>query len=84
MPNQVKAGFLKMLTERYGPLRKLEGSKSLYEVGGGGARIYIRYSKLHGGTETFFGLRKEDLNRLEGHPSLICFLWDKLMGEAIL
>jgi hypothetical protein len=76
MPNDTKTIFLKTLTERYGPLRKLDKSKSLYEVGGGAARIYIRYSRLHGGDETFYGLRKEDLDRLEGHPSLICFLWD--------
>ncbi len=81
MPNQVKADFLRTLTERYGPIRKLEKSKSLYEIGG--ARIYIRYSKLHAGAETFFGLRKEDLNRLAGHPSLICFLWDN-QAEPLL
>jgi hypothetical protein len=76
MANEIKAAFLRMLTERYGPPRKLAGSQSLYELGNGAARIYTRYSKLHGGNETFYGLRKDDLARLEGHPSFVCFLWD--------
>jgi hypothetical protein len=76
MPNQIKANFLKTVTDRYGPLHRLDRSKSLYEVGNGAARLYIRYSRLHGGCETFYGLRKEDLDRLEGHHSVICFLWD--------
>ena len=76
MVDDVKAAFLKQVTEQYGPLRKLERSQSLFEIGNGAARIYVRYSKLHGGKGTFYGLRDEDLRRLEGHPSLICFLWD--------
>jgi len=68
-----------MLRERYGYLRKLERSNSLYDIGDGSARIYIRYSKIHRRSSTFYGLRKEDLAALEGHPSLICFLWE---GQA--
>lgn len=76
MPNVIKADFLKMLQERYGSLRKLEHSRSLYVIGDDAARIYIRYSKVHDGQRTFYGLREDDLRQLEGHPSLICFLWD--------
>jgi hypothetical protein len=39
-------------------------------------RIYIRYSKVHPRNQTFFGLRQSDLRSLEGHHSVICFLWD--------
>ncbi|MDY6864228.1 MAG: YciI family protein [Thermodesulfobacteriota bacterium] len=39
-------------------------------------RIYIRYSKVHPGGRTFYELRKEDLQKLEGYPSVICFLWE--------
>lgn len=76
MPNATKANFLKSLQESYGSLRQLPHSLSLYEVGGAAARIYIRYSKVHSGQRTFYGLREDDLRQLEGHASLICFLWD--------
>ncbi|MBM4039396.1 MAG: hypothetical protein FJ290_12865 [Planctomycetes bacterium] len=75
MPNIVKAGFLKELRERYGALRKLSGSQSLYELGSAGVVVYIRYSKLHEGQETWNGLRQDDLRMLEGRRSAICFIW---------
>jgi len=74
--NVYKATFLEELSRRYGRIRKLEGSLSLYEVGDGAARIYIRYSKVHSKNQTFYGLREEDLKEIEGHSSVICFLWD--------
>jgi hypothetical protein len=77
MANEVKLNFLKTLGERYGTLRKLDRSLSLYVIGQDTARIYIRYSKVHNQHRTFYGLRDEDLKQLEGHPSLICFLWDE-------
>jgi len=76
MASKTKTAFLRDLDKRYGSLRKLERSQSLYEIGDGAARVYIRYSKVHSGTRTFYGLREEDLQRLEGHPSLVCFLWN--------
>lgn len=76
MANGIKSGFLKELTRRYGSLHKLDQSQSLYEIGDGAGRVYIRYSKVHTGNRTFYGLRQEDLNKLGGHPSIICFLWD--------
>ena len=79
MANERKRAFLKDLQQRYGILHKLGRSQSLYDVGGGAARLYIRYSKVHGNDRTFYGLREEDLQRLQGHPSLVCFLWE---GQA--
>lgn len=76
MANKVKADFLRTLSERFGTPRKLSGSLSLYTIGQDRVRIYIRYSKVHNQHRTFYGLREEDLRRLAGHPSLICFLWD--------
>ena len=76
MANETKRAFLGELAKRYGPLRKLDRSQSLYEIAGGVARIYIRYSRVHARSQTFYGLREDDLRTLEGHPSLICFLWD--------
>ena len=75
MANDVKTEFLKSLGS-YGPLHKLGRSQSLYEIGDGVARVYIRYSKIHPRGRTFYGLRAEDLSQLEGHPSVLCFLWD--------
>lgn len=76
MANEIKNWFLKELSNRYGSFRKLQGSRSLYDIGDGAARVYIRYSKVHSKNQTFYGLREEDLRKLEGHPSVVCFLWD--------
>lgn len=76
MANEIKSAFLQELIKRYGSVRKLDRTRSLYEIGDGAARIYIRYSKVHGRNQAFYGLREEDLRKLEGHPSLVCFLWD--------
>ncbi|MBI1885559.1 MAG: hypothetical protein HYS09_04490 [Chloroflexi bacterium] len=61
---------------RYGAISRLPNTQSLYELGRGQCRVYIRYSKLHPRAQTFFGLRREDLRQLEGHKSFISFLWD--------
>ena len=76
MANEVRATFLKELSNRFGRLQRLGKSRSLYELGEGAARIYIRYSKVHSKGQTFYGLRKEDLQQLEGHQSIMCFLWN--------
>ncbi len=77
MPNPVKDKFLSELRQQTGALVKLPNSNSLFDVSGGAARIYIRYSKVHDRGTTFYGLRKEDLQQLEGHPAFIVFLWDE-------
>jgi hypothetical protein len=79
MANVIKATFLEALTQRYGNIHKLPSSLSLYDLGVGAGRIYIRYSKIHPANRTFYGLRKKDLQQLEGRPSAICFLWE---GQA--
>ena len=76
MPNFIKESFLNELKKRAGSLIKLPNSNSLFEVGQGAVRIYIRYSKVHGKGAAFYGLRKDDLHSLEGYPSFIVFLWD--------
>src|ERR1051326_6436952 len=77
MPKEITKKFLDGLVERFGVIKKLGSGQSLYELGNGAARFCVRYSKLHGGKKTFCGLRKVALRDLEGHPSVICFLWDK-------
>lgn len=76
MPNSMKAAFLSELSKRFGSLRKLEDSESLYEIDEGKARLYFRYSKKHPDNRTFFGLRKIDLQALEGHTGILCFVWE--------
>ena len=76
MPNQTKISFLDELKKRYGNLKKLSSSLSMFDIGDRSLRIYIRYSKVHGRNQSFYGLRHEDLKQLEGFNSVICFLWD--------
>lgn len=76
MSNATKAIYLSELEKRFGSLRKLENSNSLYEINNGKARLYFRYSKKHPNNRTFFGLRKIDLQTLEGTQGIICFVWD--------
>lgn len=71
-----KKAFLFELQKRFGDVRTLPKSQSLFDLAGGRVRIYIRYSKRHGGSRTFYGLRQQDLQQLEGRRSFICFLWD--------
>lgn len=76
MANPLKTEFLKQLANRVGQLKRIGRSHSLFEVVDGGARIYIRYSKMHGRNQAFYGLRDIDLKALAGYRSVICFLWD--------
>ncbi|MGI5869221.1 MAG: hypothetical protein ACOX9C_07250 [Kiritimatiellia bacterium] len=76
MANPVKAAFIEELTSRFGPPRKLKNSESLFEVGRDAVRLYFRYSKRHPHNRTFFGLRKVDLQALEGHNGVLCFFWE--------
>jgi hypothetical protein len=74
MANPTKFRILDDLRQGFGSLRKLKGSESLFVVGEEAARIYFRYSKVHSGGRTFFGLREVALRQLEGHNSFLCFL----------
>ena len=74
MANPTKFKILDDLRQRFGNVRKLKGSESLFVIGDEAARIYFRYSKVHARGRTFFGLRELDLRQLEGHNSFLCFL----------
>lgn len=76
MPNIRKANLLAELGHRFGNLRKIQGSESLFALGEDAARIYVRYSKVHDNGRTFFGLRAVDLHQLEGYNSFLCFILD--------
>lgn len=76
MAKQLKLNVLDKMEKRYGRIHKLARSQSLFDVGDGALRVYFRYSAVHDGIKAFYGLREEDLRQLEGHPSVVCFLWD--------
>lgn len=76
MPNIHKAHILETIRKRFGEVRRIGDSQSLFKLGNDAARIYIRYSKLHPAGRTFFGLREIDIRQLEGHNSFLCFLSD--------
>jgi hypothetical protein len=76
MANAHKARLLGDFEARFGLVKKLEGSQSLFSIGENDARLYVRYSKVHEGGKSFFGLRDVDLRKLEGHDSHICFVLD--------
>lgn len=71
----LKNNLLKNVEKQFGSLHNIGNSQSLYSVNHDTFRIYIRYSKLHTGYRCFFGLRKIDLNELQGRISFICLLW---------
>lgn len=80
MSSNPKEHALAHLRSLFGKVGKLTGSESMYIIGDDAARVYFRYSKIHPRGRTFYGLRQQDLRQLEGHASVICFLWD---GQAM-
>lgn len=84
MANATKENFLHELKKRYGNIRKLDDSLSLYDLGDGAGRVYIRYSKIHARGQTFYGLRHKDLQKLEGKSAVICFLWKDQLEPLII
>ena len=56
MANQLKPELLAELKRRYGSLRKLDATQSLYEIGKSAARVYIRYTAIPRSEEKSVGL----------------------------
>jgi len=84
MASVLKQTVLAELERRLGRARKLEQSQSLFDFGNNVLRVYSRYSRVHSDGRTFYGLREDDLRKLEGRPSLICFLWDSQQAPLFL
>lgn len=84
MPNDIRKHFLEELTQKFGAFEKLNSSKSLFQISNTRVRIYLRYSTVHPRGQTFYGLRADDLKELEGHPSVIVFLWDDQAAPLIV
>lgn len=84
MPNIVKEEFLKKIAEQFGKPIKLPNSLSLFDIGNGAYKLYIRYSKVHSKKQAFYGLRTEDLKQLQASNSVIAFLWDNQAEPLII
>jgi hypothetical protein len=76
MASDTKKTFLNNLAAKGGALTKLPVSQSLFELGKGEVLVYVRYSKLHSREQSFYGLRKTDLQLLSGRRAIIAFLWE--------
>ena len=84
MAAPIKESFLAELKQRFPSLKRSPSSQSLFEISDPAVRLYLRYSKLHPGGRTFFGLRSVDLRSLEGHRSILCFLWDDQSAPLLI
>jgi hypothetical protein len=76
MANVTTPKIIAEIEASFGDMRKLPDSNSMYVLGDDAARIYFRYSRVHGRGQAFFGLRKIDLLQLEGRNSFIALLTD--------
>ena len=74
-----RKAFLRELSERAGPTKRLGRGQSLFELGDGQTLVYVRYSRVHGKGTPFYGLREEDLRELDGRTAFIALLWN---GQA--
>lgn len=87
MPNNFVQELLEKIKADFGNLRKIGDGNSLYEIPSTGVLIYFRYSKLSkkGSYSTaFYGLRKPDIDLLQGRQSFICLVWDEQKSPILL
>ena len=80
MAGQHYKTLLYELTKRYGEMRRVGVSRTLYHVPSIDTLFYFRYSKIHAPNTNrawaFYGLRKEDVAMLHGKKSYICLMVD--------
>jgi hypothetical protein len=76
MANVGKMEVLESFRQRFGDVRAIKGSRSLFSIANDGARVYFRYSKVHPRGRAFFGLRDVDLRELEGRNAYLIFMLD--------
>ena len=87
MPNNFVQDIIGKIKADFGNLRKLGDGNSLYEIPSTGVLIYFRYSRLFqkgNYTAAFYGLRKPDIDLLQGKQSFICFVWDEDKSPILL
>ena len=78
MNNEFRNNLINRLREKYGKIQNTGNGHTLFHVPSADFYVYFRYSKLSGSEKsthkTFYGLRKEDLDLMQGKKSYICFL----------
>ncbi len=87
MPNIFTDNIIQQIKSDFGILKKIGNSNSLFEISSNEAIIYFRYSKIspHGkGTKAFYGLRKEDIDLMQGRKAFVCFVWDRADSPILL
>ena len=80
MPSSHYQNIFALLKERYGEMRRVGVGHTLYHIPSINTLFYFRYSKIHSPNTNrawaFYGLRKEDVVKLQGKESFICFITD--------
>lgn len=80
MANVYVENIKKRIQDNFGGIEKIGDGYSLFKIKSNDVFIYFRYSKLSSRSktskQTFFGLRKEDLDIMQGKKAFICFVWD--------
>jgi len=87
MPNNYVEDILSKIRADFGDVRKIGTGNSLFEVTSKGIVIYFRYSKLSrkgNSIVAFYGLRKPDIDLLQGRQSFICLVWDDNKSPILL
>jgi len=80
MANIYVENIKKLIQGNCGKIEKVGTGYTLFKVKSNNVFVYFRYSKLFSRGENtkqaFFGLRKDDINILQGNKAFICFVWD--------
>jgi hypothetical protein len=75
MPSKVSREFIEELRRRYGPLKRIGASQTLFSLHDDRARVYVRYSAVHSNSRPWYGLPRQELGQLEGRTAVLCLLW---------
>lgn len=81
MANNFVKNIIERIQKDFGKLEKIGTGYSLYKISSLDILIYFRYSKITDVgryKKAFYGLREEDIKKLQGKQSYICFITDDL------
>jgi hypothetical protein len=88
MSNEYRIKIISKLKEKYGGIENIGDGFSLVYIPAINSIIYFRYSKIsYSGkvtTKTFYGLRKNDIDLMQGKKAFICFLTDDATKDIVI
>jgi len=88
MSKEFRNSLINRLKEKYGMVQNAGNGHTLFYVPSADFYVYFRYSKLFGSgksvQKTFYGLRKADLDLMQGKKSFVCFLTDNNEKNVLL